>query len=270
MKYNTAAEALNELNNRIANLDWKNSIKDRELIKLAILDVVSKTSVHVDHAESKITVLYSGDVNGKKSFDIAADMASNSDIRILDKTSAFELLKSQDFQNIQAKAFGYQDYDAMDTHLKSIHGDSPSIYDTPEKKFEGDGKSGLWAIISRNFAAETVGEVRIVTVYPREDSVLAATEIETLLKEQKVTKIDGSTLDEIMASGNPKSYIIANAAYRTILSNPSEKEYAYWLKMADDKVYQQALDNSDAATRQRIRDAHREITEKFGRPVSEG
>ena len=68
MKYNTAAEALNELNNRIANLDWKNSIKDRELIKLAILDVVSKTSVHVDHAESKITVLYSGDVNGKKSF----------------------------------------------------------------------------------------------------------------------------------------------------------------------------------------------------------
>ena len=178
------------------------------------------------------------------------------------------------FHDLVAKSLGHEDLRAMneyiDTNFKDARGNfTQAYYETSESKFTFDGKDGLWARISKRFAMETKGEVRIMTVNPGEHSVLVNTEIEALLENKKITSIDGSSIDEIMASGNPKSYIIANAAYRTILSNPSEKEYAYWLKMADDKVYQQALDNSDAATRQRIRDAHREITEKFGRPVSE-
>lgn len=87
--YKTAEEALQALSANISDLNWKNNPADREKIKSAILDVVSKTSVSAD---GKLTVFYLGYIGGKDSFDIAKDMVNDSGIRLLNKTEAFNLM----------------------------------------------------------------------------------------------------------------------------------------------------------------------------------
>ncbi len=97
-------------------------------------------------AEGSVTVLYS-------------KMGSDPNIRILDKTDAFEFLTSDDFQRALGQTKGVSLAQMKD----------PSFI-SPEKtallNWNYDGTAGPWAGISKNFAEATVGDVRIMTSAP--------------------------------------------------------------------------------------------------------
>ncbi|TAL44895.1 MAG: hypothetical protein EPN89_13160 [Methylovulum sp.] len=88
-------------------------------------------------AEGSVTVLYS-------------KMGSDPNIRILDKTDAFEFLTSDDFQRALGQTKGVSLAQMKD----------PSFI-SPEKtallNWNYDGTAGPWAGISKNFAEATVG-----------------------------------------------------------------------------------------------------------------
>lgn len=102
-KYNTKNEALDALEKQTQHLDWNNK-EHQKRMKEIILEIVNETSVE---ATGKVTVLYSGQIYEHHATDIAKQMSENADIRILDKTPAFELLGDSAFKNIMAKSLGY-------------------------------------------------------------------------------------------------------------------------------------------------------------------
>lgn len=181
-KYNTTNEALDALEKQTQHLDWNNK-EHQKRMKEIILEIVNETSVE---ATGKVTVLYSGQIYGQKATDIAKKMSENSNIRILDKTPAFELLEDPAFKDIMAKSLGYSSNDQMSNFLDNLKDSNiNAYYNRIENQFQFNGKDGLWAVISRNFAKATEGEVRILTINPRIDSVLVATELEAILDDIK-------------------------------------------------------------------------------------
>lgn len=220
--YNDVNSAILALKKEISGLDW-NSKADQLKIRKAIHQVVQATSVA---AEGETTVFYSGYINITGSFKIAATMKEDSRIRIIDKTAAFQLLNDDDFKNIQAKAFGYETYGEMEKALAKEVGTSIKVpvaewtdaqktkyYSTPEKVFEGHGEKGLGAQISKRFAAETEGDVVIMTELPNVDSVLVLTELkETIEKNDKITRMNSVSMETLRSVENPVGSIIALSA----------------------------------------------------------
>ncbi len=76
-----------------------------------------------------------------------------------------------------------------------------TYYTSLPSTFRFDSQNGLWAIISRHFARETTGEVRVMTQAPRPGAILLQTEIPTLLKGIKerrgATILNGISADAL-------------------------------------------------------------------------
>ncbi|WP_221064414.1 calcium-binding protein [Methylomagnum ishizawai] len=158
-------------------------------------------------ATGKVTVLYSGNINGTYSGTIIKSMlSSGEDIRVLDNTQASKFLDIYDPAN--------QNLKLVDT-LKRIFGDDPYAVGSSANQFlfgisDASGTritTGAWDTISANFVSETVGEVKTLVADARSDRVFAQTEIPALLANENVTSIEGipksefvgKSVDEIFA-----------------------------------------------------------------------
>ena len=122
--------------------------------------------VDVDNASGNITVLYSGDIVDVTASDIATseiatEMISNPNIRVIDKTHAADFMVSEEFRTALAETFG-----KSEAEIDSLPRDHPL------KSWLFDGETGAWAATSKRFVEATTGEVRIMTVTPRAESVL--------------------------------------------------------------------------------------------------
>ena len=248
-----------EMNNALDELHRRTAGLEGHELRSALTQFINEQPVY---SEGKITVLWSGVWNQAEY--IAGHSSEFKDIRMLNKTLANDILSSDAFNALVAKSFGVSFEEFNDINL-----DRNSPLGKLKTDYLFDGKKGLWAQISRRFALETTGEVRIMAKNPRVDSVLVATEIETLLEERKVTKIDGSSLDEIIASKNPKEYIVSSAAYRTALADTENSKFIQrWMDVGDDSGLKRLLNNSSQLDLERANEAIEGISKTFGIPVS--
>ena len=117
--------------------------------------------VDVNNARGNITVLYSGDIVDVSASEIATEMISNPNIRVIDKTHAADFMVSEEFRTALAETFG-----KSEAEIDSLPRDHPL------KSWLFDGETGAWAATSKRFVEATTGEVRIMTVTPRAESVL--------------------------------------------------------------------------------------------------
>ncbi|MDO5091239.1 MAG: putative Ig domain-containing protein, partial [Cardiobacteriaceae bacterium] len=257
----SANEVISDLQNKIKGLDYRNPVHQQKIIAY-LNEAVQQVSVS-SPGGGKITVLYSGQVNGDSAAGIANKLAGHSDVRILDKTEAYKLLNHIDFKDIRAQALGYSNNDALNDFInkhypKGADGKRPSTYyNSPESRFEFDGKDGLWAKISKRFVAETDGEIRVMLGTPvRPDSVFNATELEEILEQiesgnTKITKVSGIEIDDLRAIAKNVSREELGAAIKAVaithskISHISEKNLDDFLKPIDDDVLERALRDPD-------------------------
>ena len=196
-------DALSILGEKFKVLDWRNH-DDQQKMRNIIREVIAKTSVEVGGKTDKTTVLYAGYVNNNSTSDIAAKIKSDHNARILDKTEAFNLInESTDdnrFKQLLARSLGYEDYQSLRKAIDELMAKG-TYYESLPSTFQFDGEKGLWAIISRHFARETTGEVRVMTQAPRPGAILLQTEIPTLLKGIKersgATILNGISADAL-------------------------------------------------------------------------
>lgn len=143
-------------------------------------------------ADGKLTILYSGKAaEDVWSTDIIKGLLeSDEDIRVLDKTQAFQFLDIYSADNANHRLV-----DA----LERIYGTNPRESGTSANQFlfgkiDQDGKrvpNGAWDIVSAKFASTTVGEVRTITSYAQPDRVFGATELPRVLANERVTIVEG-------------------------------------------------------------------------------
>ncbi|MEZ4529384.1 MAG: hypothetical protein R2855_00015, partial [Thermomicrobiales bacterium] len=168
--YETLSDALDALSNLTSSGD---------LLKSDLINLIGQVSVH---AEGAVTLLYSGSVAGGPGSSEIIDNMLNSglDIRVVDKSVAAQLIKSEDFLRKVAEAFGI-DFEVFDT----------DGYRGPATEWLGHETDGPWADVSRRFAQATVGDVRVVAPEGDVSRILAQTELPALLDNPSVTSIDG-------------------------------------------------------------------------------
>jgi hypothetical protein len=127
----------------------------------------------------KVTVLYSNFnkfLNGEDVID--GMIRQGDDIRAIDRTAFATFVESDAFQQATVKAFRLADLDQL------------KIPDTPANNFLYDGQTGVWAEGSARFVSATTGEVRLLVVDPREQSVWMQTEAELMQRTPGITHID--------------------------------------------------------------------------------
>ena len=104
----------------------------------------------------------------------------------------------------------------------------------------------MWAIISRHFARETTGEVRVMTLAPRPGAILLQTEIPTLLKGIKersgATMVNGISADALRDIYNSHAdserreeelqhLALLSGIKHSRLTTPTEKDFDNFLHM---------------------------------------
>lgn len=151
-----------------------------EALKLELEKFIGEQSVHAD---GKVTMLWAG------YYDVANGIAANDDpnIRVLNKSVANKILESKRFNVKVADYLGVSYEDYIDAERESDIGKAKT-------EFLFDGEKGLWAQISKRFAQETTGEVRIMTSAPPKNSVLIKTELGVVIEgivSGRITKVDG-------------------------------------------------------------------------------
>lgn len=223
MNKNDFKKSLDDLWESIQEIDY--STEDgQEKIRAKMIEYVNMTSAH---SESEVKVLYAGSVNGFGSSKIAENIAESSkygqnlQYGVLDKTDVFKLLTSEDFQNIHAKAFGYNSYDEMDKNLQNVHkGSSSDGYrNSPEMQFAFHGTDGFWAVASKNFVEQNKGQILVLTQNPREQSVVMMTEIPAALKSGNYETINGIKVENLIGDERAKYNILDVSIKSTVLSN---------------------------------------------------
>ena len=104
------------------------------------------------------------------------------------------------FKRLLARSLGYENYDKLEKGIEQLKAKG-IYYESLPSTFRFDSQEGLWAIISRHFARETTGEVRVMTQAPRPGATLLQTEIPTLLKGIKersgATMVNGISADAL-------------------------------------------------------------------------
>jgi Ca2+-binding RTX toxin-like protein len=151
-----------------------------DALKTDLLNLIRNCSVH---AEGAVTMLYSAGVaGGPSSSEIVDSMIDEGlDIRVVDKSVAAKLIQSDDFGRKVAEAFdiSFTEY-------------SRPGYRGPATDWLGHATDGPWADVSRRFARESVGDVRIIAPEGQLDRIFSQTELPELLAEGSgVTAIDG-------------------------------------------------------------------------------
>jgi Ca2+-binding RTX toxin-like protein len=192
-------------------------------------------------AEGGVTVLYSGEVGGVKTSAIAESMASDPNVRIIDKTPASKLLASNEF----TAALGATKGLSLD-QMRSDSLCSPEQLTLKQDLLNWlyDGKTGPWAETSKRFVEATTGEVRIMSTSPRLNSVLYETELPALISRlensEHITKIDGLTRTDLLAVATADSTIgtdlmrnalLDNAAHQTQLSKPTATNFRTYVDL---------------------------------------
>lgn len=128
------------------------SIESTALTPQALTDLVKQISVE---ASGSVTVFYGGKINGVDSASVIEAMVdAGDDIRVLDKSPVGQFLKSQQFLVAAGRASRLSPQeivDLVDDNYRGVQTDW--LY---------DAKHGPWASASKNFAAATTGEVRLL------------------------------------------------------------------------------------------------------------
>ncbi len=128
----------------------------------ALLNLVKQ--VNVDDATGNVTVLWSG------FGDVAEQMTNDPSTRVIGKTSAAKFIESREFREALAATIGMDFDDWINPNIVTAE-------KTALQNWLYHGTDGPWADASKRFVEATTGEVRIMTLAPREDSVLMQTDL---------------------------------------------------------------------------------------------
>ena len=183
-----------------------------------LANFIRKLSIDV---KANPTVLYAGRIDhnnaGIGTADVSKVMAEDNNIRVIDKTTAAQILDNNDFKYLVAVSLAIQGENEKQIVDKYENLPYESELGKQKTAFMFDGTQGLWAKTSKRFAEVTRDAVRIMTVRPRPDSVLLQTEIPTL--------IDGITQNNSLTSVNGISADTLRDIYRD--TNVSDKKQAW-------------------------------------------
>lgn len=175
------------------------------------------------------TVLYSGFVNGVHSSVVIDELKSNKDIRLIDKTVAAKFLS----ENEELK-------DALFRIFQS----DPDEIGSPANQFlygqQIDGvrqPNGAWDIISKRFAEEASGDVRLLAdmnADPRR--VFGATELTALLNNPNVTSIEGIPKSELTNKSLSAAFEhVRNIAWKNAVGTGlSATQMSNWLNITEE------------------------------------
>ena len=140
-----------------------------------LMDLVGRVSLDAapGYTQGKVTVLYSGQINGVSSTDYIKAMVKNGeDIRVIDKTQVGQFLANDEFKKAWLK---------ISTEAELYH-----------------GSNGPWAKASGRFVADTAGEVRLLGFNASDRSVFINTELKTALgPNSRITSIEGKSVAEL-------------------------------------------------------------------------
>lgn len=170
------------------------SIKDPLVYstKESLLGLLNKVDVS---ATGKVTVFYGSSINDVSTSKIISFLLEEDvDSKCLDKTEAFNLLNSKEFMGEVAKDHGLK--------FDDMHGDIPLTPDKEILKNKAYGwfyhpKEGPWALVSRNFALQTEGKVIFLGPNATEGRIFGQTELPALFDADKVTHIEGISLEDL-------------------------------------------------------------------------
>lgn len=196
-----------------------------ELSKIRTLDQLRQLIADIGiPLEGNPTLLFSGDFSDDVGFSnisdqIVADDPHVRSIRDSPVASFLDLRKTPELRSVLRRFFDDDPYSYGSDANKFLNGD-----------IGPDGKripNGIWDEISRRFARETVGDVRVLTNFDRPDGVFAQTELPELLANPNVTTIEGiprqQLVDLVDASGpdgldKARNVIAANSQLHIRLS----------------------------------------------------
>jgi Ca2+-binding RTX toxin-like protein len=211
---NTATSA-HEIKTLLQIATDNNIILDTQFLK----DLISQQSIHVQ-GKNGITLFYSGglktDGNGNtvpsktggyQAWQVAESIGkNNSAVITIGQTDAYTLLSSDEFYNALDASDPVNISQIMDGETKN------GIRTT----------LGLWDLTSKRMAESAVGEIRTLSPYSLSDKVFAQTELPALLKNKKITSIDGISREHLLllvnekgGIGNPKALDAARSAIAT-------------------------------------------------------
>ena len=163
--------------------------------KESLISLVNELDIY---AKGTVSVFYSGKVQGVGTGDIVQTLLDQDmDIRALDKTQAFEFLNERAFHTAVGRIFGV-------TRDELVKG-SPDSAKAALAKEANDWLYGAtdspWSAISKNFAAATEGDVAVIAPEAKFERIFGQTELPELLRPEKVTRIQGYTVNELKALG---------------------------------------------------------------------
>ncbi len=172
--YQTMEEAIKEL--KINGAEYSTPEKLRELVAKVSAD-----------APGDVTIFYSGglvDSNIRPGTINKSMLKQGEFIRVIGQTPVGKFLESKEFEKAIAEAFNKTSI--SEVTVKDIPKRGTDIND-----FFNRPDDGLWAIASKNFAAETRGEVYVIAPFSESDRILAVDELPELLSNSRVTSING-------------------------------------------------------------------------------
>lgn len=239
--------------------DALNELEKTPATKEALIALVNKVSIEGTYNGS-ITVLYSGRLpnNVRATEVISALIESGQDVRVIDGSPAERFISSPEFRVKVEEAFDF-DIDAV-------------------KEWMFHGVDGPWANASKRFVEATEGVVKTLTPLAAPDRVFGATELPTLLKNDKITTIDGIHISEYKklfeTYGLEKVFdtITINSFTQVQLSNLSPSKLDSWLLITPDDypldlTHKAIIERFDSAI-QSLKDADgNSLTNEYGLKV---
>lgn len=149
--------------------------------------------------------------------------------------------------------------------LEKLFGDDPTLHGTAANRFlNGDidenGNripNGIWDEVSRRFAEQAVGEVRVLTDFSRPHGVFAQTELPALLANPNVTTIEGiprQQLIELVATNGDRGLdaarkvIAANSQLHIALSGLAPGATSGYLDIGEGQIREGLKDPSKKAS----------------------
>ncbi|MDA0781250.1 MAG: putative Ig domain-containing protein [Rickettsiales bacterium] len=155
-------------------------------------DLAGRVDVSSATEGGKVSVLYSGNVDGGSAHGLANDIVNQhtdaggySDLGIIDKTDANILFNNDVFLDALQ--------DAVDNH-NLVNPNNPTTFENELYKTDG----GMWSIASENLASKASGDI-LVIISPDVDAnrVFAANELPKLLNNDDVNTINGLNKTEL-------------------------------------------------------------------------
>lgn len=180
----TFTQALSQLN-RLTSNGGKPTVQQ-------LIDLAGRVNVAVPNATT--TLLYAGTVNGLPNYMVAERIGiQNPEIAILDKTDAFGFVNNIRFRDALDDATDREGI-AFEAVYEGKNPDGTRI-SNPSNPWYGNG---VFDRISENFAANAVGDVRVIVPNASAQSVFNISELPTLLNNPRVTSIDGIPKAELL------------------------------------------------------------------------